>query len=56
MFFIVAIIDGINATICGINVSRRSMSGINCWMSSVMVSIPSRVSNIDRIAQHDGMS
>jgi hypothetical protein len=30
MVFIVEIISGINATICGIRVSSRSMSGINC--------------------------
>nr|CRL53778.1 hypothetical protein CPGR_01058 [Mycolicibacterium fortuitum subsp. fortuitum DSM 46621 = ATCC 6841 = JCM 6387] len=55
MFFIVAIIGGMIVSIWGMSSSRRSMSGISFWMSSVMVSMPSRVSKIDRIDQHIGM-
>jgi hypothetical protein len=46
--FMVSIISGIIETICGIRESRRSISGISCWMSSVMVSTPSRASKIAR--------
>ena len=56
MVFIVSIIDGISATICGISVSSFSRSGSRFWMSSVIVSMPSRVSKIDRIDQQTGMS
>ncbi len=55
MVFMVSIIGGISVTICGISWSRRSMSGISSWMSSVIVLMPSRVSKIDRIAQQTGM-
>ena len=56
MVFIVSIIDGISATSCGISVSSLSRSGSRLWMSSVIVSMPSRVSKIDRIDQQTGMS
>ncbi len=56
MVFIVSIIGGISVTICGISLSRRSMSGSRSWMSSVIVSMPSRVSKIDRSDQQIGMS
>ena len=56
MLFIVSIIDGITATNCGINASRRSMSGTRFWMSSDIVSMPSRVSKTDLIDQQTGMS
>ena len=52
----VAIMSGMRATICGISLSSLSMSGIRFSMSSLMVSMPSRVSKIDRIDQHTGMS
>ena len=56
MLFIVSIIDGISATICGISVSSFSRSGRRFLMSSVIVSMPSRVSKIDLIDQQTGMS
>ncbi len=56
MAFMFSIIPGISAVICGIRESRRSMRGSRLWMSSVIVSMPSRVSKIDRSAQQIGMS
>ena len=32
------------------------MTGSRLWMSSVIVSMPSRVSKMERIDQHTGMS
>ena len=56
MVFMVSIISGINATSWGINVSRRFSSGRRSLTSSVITSMPSRVSNTDRRAQQTGMS
>ncbi|CFS36966.1 Uncharacterised protein [Mycobacterium tuberculosis] len=56
MLFMVWIISGIIAVSWGMSVSRRCMSGSRLLMSSVMTSIPSRVSNTDRSDQQTGMS
>ena len=56
MFFMVATISGIIATIWGIRESMRSISGSRVWMESVMVSMPSILSNTDRMAVQTGMS
>ena len=53
---IIAIIGGSNVRICAVSTSRRSRLGSSMLMSSVLVSIPSIVSNTERIAQHTGMS
>ena len=55
MFFIVAIICGINTTICGISEASRSMSGMRSSKLVVITSMPSRVSKMDRMAQQPGM-
>ena len=55
MVFIVSIISGINATIWGISSLSRRISGRISLKSSVMMLMPSRVSNTDRRAQHTGM-
>lgn len=54
--FIVSIMAGINATICGIRELSRSMSGIKFRMLSVIASMPSSASKIERNAQQTGMS
>ena len=56
MCVIVSIMLGMRATIWGISLSSLSMSGIRFWMSSVMVSMPSRASKIERIDQQTGIS
>ena len=56
MTFMVAIISGISATICGIRVSSRSISGMISLDVVGHLLMPSRVSNTDRIAQQTGMS
>nr|CRL53520.1 hypothetical protein CPGR_00799 [Mycolicibacterium fortuitum subsp. fortuitum DSM 46621 = ATCC 6841 = JCM 6387] len=53
--FIVAIMGCMFEIISGISAFILSMSGTICSKSAVMVSIPSRVSNTDRIDQHIGM-
>ena len=54
--FMVAIIGGMIRTIFGIRVSSLSMSTTICARSSLSASIPSRLSNTDRIAKQIGMS
>ena len=54
--FIVATVGSIRVTICGISASSCRRSGISSWMWSVVASIPSSPSKIDRIDQHTGMS
>ena len=53
---IVSIIGGISVRIWAVSMSSWCRLGTSCWKSSVIVSMPSRVSNTERIDQHTGMS
>ena len=56
MDFMVSIIGGMIVSICGISWSSWSMLTTSEPRSSVSLSMPSRVSNTDRIAWQTGMS
>ena len=53
---IVSIIGGISVRIWAVSRSSWCRLGIRLWKSSVIVSMPSRVSKTERIDQHIGMS
>ncbi len=53
---IVEIIGGIRVRIWAVSTANWSRLGISAWKSSVIVSMPSRVSKTDRIDQQTGMS
>ncbi|CFS28523.1 Uncharacterised protein [Mycobacterium tuberculosis] len=56
MVFMVVIIGGSSARNCGVSASILFMSSVRARNWSVSVSTPSRVSNSDRVAEHNGMS
>ncbi|SKV80152.1 Uncharacterised protein [Mycobacteroides abscessus subsp. massiliense] len=56
MFFVMAIMGGSCSTICGMSRSILVMSLSNPCMLSASLSIPSMVSNSERMDQHIGIS